>query len=271
MNNYLQQEIKFLPGVGPKRAAILQSELDIYTFSDLLYYYPFKHVDRSRFYTVRELEESSPWVQLRGRIISVQKIGEPHRERLSVTFADQTGTIQLVFFKGVNYLLKKYAPGTDYILFGKPSVFNGNLHFVHPELEETAKSVSEIQSPLQAMYNTTEKMKNNFLTSKVLSKMQSALWKNMPGKLPETMPESLITELRLMTKHEAVFNMHFPQSAENLKRAEYRIKLEECLFLQLDILRRKQHRVESIPGHIFGKVGDIFYDFFNRGLDQRLF
>ncbi len=266
MYGYLQQDIQFLAGVGPKKAQILLSELQVGTFGELLHYYPFRYVDRSRFYSIRELTDSSPWVQIRGTVTALQRTGEGRRERLILTFSDPTGSIRAVFFKGISYWIKRFKQGIDYTLFGKPSLFNGELHFVHPEIEETAKAETGIRAPLQAVYNTTEKMKNHFLTTRALGRLQLALWQGMPGTIPETLSAWLLTRFRLMPRHDALFNLHFPQSADLLKKAEFRIKLEECLFMQLDILHRKSLRKASVPGPLFPLVGSLFHHFFEHNL-----
>ncbi len=270
MQHYLEQDIQFLAGVGPKRAQLLRNELQIGTFGELLHYYPFRYIDRSRFFQLNELTESSPWVQVRGHVTAMQKAGDGRKERLILTFSDPTGSVKVLFFKGIAYWVKRFRAGVDYTLFGKPSVFNGELHFVHPEIEETAKSEIGIRAFFYDVSATTEKMKTHFLTTRALSRLQSSLWQEMPAKIAETLPERLISRFRLLSRHEALFNLHFPQSADTLKQAEYRIKLEECLFMQLDILHRKQRRKETVAGPVFPTVGKHFHHFFSNCLPFNL-
>ncbi|MDD4032445.1 MAG: ATP-dependent DNA helicase RecG [Bacteroidales bacterium] len=270
MDHYLEQPIKFLPGVGPRRSEMLGKSLEIRSFRDLLFYFPYKYLDRTRFYQIRDIPTDAAYIQLRGKITRIEKIGTSSHERLVADFTDETGTVLLVFFKGIRYLQQTLHLQTEYILLGKPGIFNGKINFVHPELEEVSHAETSIASSLQAMYNTSEKMKEGFLNSKAILKLQTTLWRGMPGRIPETLSDSLVKRLRLMSLHDALFNIHFPQSIEYLHKAEYRIKLEELLFTQLDILHQKKNRETKTKGFLFKKVGNIFNTFYQNRLPFEL-
>ena len=189
MNSYLSQSIQYLPGVGPKRAALLEKELHIKTLSDLLYYFPYKHIDRTRFYSIREIRTDEPsYIQIRGRFTQVQQSGKPHKERIIATFCDATGSVPVIFFKGLKYISSTLRFDTDYILFGKPSVFNGQINFVHPELELAQPQAQKIRAALQSQYNTTEKLKNQFITSATIRKLMGSLWQGMTEPVREVLP-----------------------------------------------------------------------------------
>jgi ATP-dependent DNA helicase RecG len=266
MNAILQQEIKYLAGVGPKRAELLNKELNIFTFGDLLRYYPYKYLDRSRVYSIRELDASAAHIQLRGRILRFDKEGVKPKERLVAKFSDGTGTVNLVFFQGLKYVLTNFKPGIDYLLLGKPSVFNGQINFVHPELEEASRADQGISFSLQPFYNTTEKLKSNFITSRTIQKLMESLWLTVSGKIQEYLSESLIHRANLISAREALLNIHFPQSTELLKKAQFRLKFEELFFIQLDILYQKTFRLSHFDGLKFQTSGEYLNTFYNEKL-----
>jgi len=197
MNQFLNQDIKFLSGVGPKRAELLNKELQIFTFEDLLLYYPFKYIDRSKVYTISQIDTTVAYIQLRGSVMGFKKEGKWPKERLIVKFKDNTGTIDLIFFEGVKYVLGNLKVNAEYIMLGKPSVFNGQINFVHPELEEAIKFESSIAYSLQPFYNTTEKLKSNFITSRIIQKLLNTLWQNI-GEIPETLPPYIIQQAHFL-------------------------------------------------------------------------
>lgn len=256
--------IKYLPGVGPKRAELLAKELEIRSFHDLLYYFPYKYIDRSKTYRICELDGNMPYIQLKGRIIAYSTHGEGARRRLSATFSDGTGSIELVWFKGIRFVTDKYKTGVEYTLFGKPTLFNGRLNIAHPELDtidETDKRYT-----LQGYYNTTEKMKNAFVNSKALQKMVYNLWESLQGPLDETLPQEIIQAAKVIGLTDAIRNIHFPDSVEALRKAEYRLKFEELFYLQLQILRYTKLRNRKLGGIRFDRIGDHFNNFYHKAL-----
>ncbi|MBN1769452.1 MAG: ATP-dependent DNA helicase RecG [Prolixibacteraceae bacterium] len=266
MTSKLMQEIKFLPGVGPKKAELLQSELDIFTFNDLLYYFPYKYIDRTRFYKTREVNSNMPYVQVIGRLSALQKTGEGAKARLNALFSDDTGVIELIWFKGIKWQLKNLKPGAVYVLFGKPSLFNGKINVVHPELDEYTNENSETAGGIQAFYNTTEKMKKNYLSSKAILKLQSNLAPLVRSSISETLPAWFVKKFKLMSLREALYYIHFPDSHQRLLAAQYRLKFEELFFIQLKILSLKSNRTQKFKGHVFKVIGDHFNTFFHKHL-----
>ncbi len=261
--------IKYLPGVGPKRAELLNKELEIFTYLDLLHCYPYKYIDRSKTYKISEIDGTMPYIQLRGRIVSYATHGEGARRRLTALFSDGSGVIELVWFKGIRYITNRYKPGTEYTLFGKPTLFNGKLNIAHPELDPIDDRIDGTIG-LQGYYNTTEKMKNAFLNSKAIQKMVYTLLSGIQSPLPETLPPSVISRLQLMGLTVALRNIHFPASVDHLRRAELRLKFEELFYLQLNILRYTRLRNQRLGGFRFEHVGDYFNGFYHRILPFEL-
>jgi len=267
---YLEQDIKFLAGVGPRRAELLDKELNINTFGGLLYHFPYKHIDRTKFYTIREIHLVDAYIQVRGRIASIRKEGVPHKERLVALLTDHTGSIPLIFFRGVKYLSQNIKQGGDYVVFGKPTEFNGQINFVHPEMELADKNEEGIEAVLQAHYSTTERLKNNYITSRVIGRMMVTLWQGMKTSIPETLPDGLIQQQRLVPLHEALFNIHFPQSAILLQKAQHRLKFEELFWIQLRMLYLREERNVCVKGFNFATVGDYFNRFYSEYLPFEL-
>ncbi|GET21506.1 ATP-dependent DNA helicase RecG [Prolixibacter denitrificans] len=271
MPEFLDQDIKFLPGVGPRRASLLNSELKIFTFRDLLYYFPFKYVDRTRFYNIREIDTKLPYIQVKGRITGTEVVGEGRSQRLVAYFTDGTGVLELVWFKGIKYVRSSLSTTKQYVVFGKPTEFNGQYNIVHPELEEAEDQQSKhAQGYIQAFYNTTDKLKKSFLNSKVILKLQQNLFPLAKGKLRETLPAWLVEKYNLMSLPEAIGNIHFPQNPNALRKAEYRLKFEELFYIQLKILHLKADRQQKFRGHPFTIIGDYFNEFFHNHLPFEL-
>jgi ATP-dependent DNA helicase RecG len=270
MPDYLQQEIKFLTGVGPKRAELLNKELKIFTFEDLLYYFPYKYIDRSKFYQIRDLIPELPHIQLKGKIIGFEQIGGGRKKRLVAYFTDGTGTLELVWFKGLSYIQKNLQLNKEYIVFGKPGYFGGKYNIIHPEIEDSIKNQNVINAKLQAHYSTTEKLKKNYLSSRAIAKLINNLLLQIKDKIKETLPDYLIQKYKLISLQEALFNIHFPQNAEILKRAIYRLKFEELFYIQLNILQKRSIRLNKFNGFVFSKVGDFFNQFYEKNLPFEL-
>lgn len=266
MQDFLETNITYLPGVGPIRAELLNKELNIVTFRDLLYYFPYKYIDRTRFYNIADLDAELPFVQIRGVIKGYYTEGHGSGKRLVADFQDSTGTIKLIWFKGLKWITGTYQPGAEYIVYGKPGVFSGMINIIHPEIESSGKMAERISSSLQAHYSTTEKLKNHFITSRTISKLTGNLLKQIKYPIPETLPSYLISRYRLMSLHEALHKIHFPDSPDELERARYRLKFEELFFIQLNLLRYKTNRSRKNKGFAFTHVGDFFNRFYFNNL-----
>lgn len=264
------RDIKFLQGVGPQRAAILEKELGIRSFKDLLYYFPYKYVDRSRLYLVREIDGNMPYIQLRGRILSFETFGEGRQRRLVGHFTDGTGVVDLVWFQGLKYVEGRFKANEEYIVFGKPTVFNGRINVAHPDIDP-ADSLKLSEMGLEPYYNTTEKMKRHNLHSHAVEKLMKNLFHVLRGEtLDETLSPSMVAACHLMPLSEALYNIHFPRNPELLRKARYRLKFEELFYVQLNILRYTKERRNKFRGLVFSKVGDIFNTFYSRNLPFEL-
>jgi ATP-dependent DNA helicase RecG len=262
MSNFFQTPIEYLKGVGPQRAQMLQQEYGIFTYKDLLYHFPFRYVDRSKFCKVAEVKDDSSYVQLKGRIIAINTLGDKRATRLTAAFKDETGTIELVWFKGIKYIKDSLLIGIDYILFGKPSEFNGKYNFVHPELELVSGAAAQRNVVLQPFYNTSEISKAKFLDSKGFCKLQKSLLHQLPPVVPETLPQNIISSFKMMCLRDAFLNIHFPSDNEHLKKAQFRLKFEEFFFIQLELLKRKKLKTEKYRGPSITKIGEHFNSFF---------
>ena len=266
MQDFLDTNITYLPGVGPKRAELLNKELNINTYRDLLYYFPYKYIDRTRFYKIAELDPDLPYVQVKGMIKGYSVEGRGAGKRLIADFHDDTGTIKLVWFKGTRWITGSYTPGIEYIVFGKPGIFNGIVNIIHPEIEAVAKVSERMNSALQAQYSTTEKLKNHFITSKTISKLTGNLLKKMNFRLPETLPGYIISKYKLIELQQALHAIHFPSDPDILEKARYRLKFEELFYIQLNLIRFKNNRSRKFRGFIFSSVGENFNRFYHNNL-----
>ncbi len=263
------RDIKYISGVGPQRAAVLNKELGIYSLRDLIYYFPYKYVDRSRVYLIREIDGNMPYIQLKGTILGFETTGEGRRRRLTAHFSDGTGVVDLVWFQGIKYILEKYKLREEYIVFGKPTVFNGRINVAHPDIDK-ADELKLSTVGLQPYYSTTEKMKRSFLNSHAIEKMMTAVIQLIREPLPETLSPKLLAEHHLMPLTEALRNVHFPATSDSLRRARYRLKFEELFYIQLNILRYAKDRQRRYRGYVFGKVGTLFNTFYTRNLPFQL-
>ena len=262
----LDKEITYLQGVGPKRAELLSKEIGISTYRDLLHYYPFKYVDRSKYYKVSEIDSELPVIQLKGTITEYIMEGQSRGRRLTAIFSDDTGSIRLVWFKGTKWIPGTYPIGKDYVIFGKPNVFGGTWNIIHPEIESVAKLTIRKSSSLQAQYSLTEALRNNFITSRVINKLAGTILSQLPGELPETLPPYLIEKYRLSSLHNAISKIHFPDNPKEIEQAKYRLKFEELFYIQLKLLKQKSLRDSKIKGIIFEKVGENLNTFYKNHL-----
>ena len=269
MFDLASRDIKYLSGVGPQRASVLNKELNIYSLHDLLYYFPYKYVDRSRIYYIHEIDGTMPYIQLKGEILGFETIGEGRQRRLIAHFSDGTGIADLVWFQGIKFLVGKYKVHQEYIVFGKPSVFNGRINIAHPDIDN-ASELKLSTMGLQPYYNTTEKMKRSSLNSHAIEKMMSAVVQQLREPLPETLSSAILTEHHLMPLTEALMNIHFPANPELLRKAQYRLKFEELFYVQLNILRYAKDRQRKYRGYVFETVGEIFNTFYAKNLPFEL-
>jgi len=271
MSSFLDQEIQFLPGVGPQRAQILKNEIDVACCRDLLFHFPYKYSDRSRIYQISEIGSDDAYIQLKGQIISIETVGQARKQRLTAIFSDGSGTIQLVWFKGIKYLQKSLKTGVHYLLFGKPNNFKGTFNIPHPELEE-ASLIKKTPYPFvyQASYPSTEKMKNGFLTSRVIHKLQQVVLEKTSHEIRETLPGYLLKKNGFPELRTALVNIHFPPGDEELKKARYRLKFEELFLIQLQLLKQQVVRKEKENGCPFSKIGTAFNSFYKDALPFEL-
>ncbi len=266
MSELLDSEIKFLPGVGPKRAELLEAEADIHTFRDLIYYFPYKYVDKTRFYKVSELDTDMQYVQIRGKIRRFSTEGGGRGSRLTADFFDDTGMVRLVWFKGHKWVLNAYKIEKEYIIFGKPTLFSGAFNIVHPEVEEVEKRESRVSSALEAQYSTSEKMKDHFLHSKAIAKLMATVFSQPSLRFPETLPASVTRQMKLMSLSDALFRIHFPDSNQDIENARFRLKFEELFYIQLNLLRYKGSRTKNTRGFLFSVVGERLNSFYANNL-----
>ena len=263
------RDIKYLAGVGPQKAAVLNKELEIYSLHDLLYYFPYKYVDRSRIYYIHEIDGNMPYIQLKGKILGFETFGEGRQRRLLAHFSDGTGVVDLVWFQGIKYVTNKYKLHEEYIVFGKPTVFNGRINVAHPDIDSPA-DLKLSSMGLQPYYNTTEKMKRSFLNSHAIEKMMATVIGQIQEPLFETLSPKLIADHHLMSLTDALRNIHFPSNPELLRKAQYRLKFEELFYVQLNILRYAKDRQRKYRGYVFETVGEIFNTFYSKNLPFEL-
>ena len=263
------RDIKYLQGVGPQRAEMLSKELNISFLHDLLYYFPYKYVDRSRLYYVHEIDGNMPYIQLKGQILSFETIGEGRNRRLVAHFSDGTGVVDLVWFQGIKYLMGRYKVHEEYIVFGKPTVFNGRINIAHPDID-AAKDLTLSTMGLQPYYNTTEKMKRSGLNSHAMEKLVKNAFALLAGELHETLSPGVVDKHGLLSLDEAIRNIHFPQNPDKLRKAQYRLKFEELFYIQLNILRYSKDRQQKFRGLYFEKVGEVFNTFYSQNLPFQL-
>ena len=267
MIDILQQDIQYLPGVGPNRKKMLSQELGIETFGDLLQYYPYKHVDRSRLYDIGELNGDMPFVQVKGHILSFETFKmSARKERVVAHFTDGTGKVMdLTWFNGGKYAKQSYKIGTEYVIFGRPNVFNGRINVTHPDIDAADKLELSAMG-MQPYYNTTEKMKKSGLNSRAIERLTKSLIDIIKDPIAETIPDFITSRLHLMSRDEALRKIHYPQDAKELEKARTRLKFEELFYVQLNILRYASDHRRKYRGYVFSHVGDYFNTFFHQYL-----
>jgi len=265
MSRLERSDIKYLPGVGPKRAELLASELHIHTFHDMLYYFPFRYVDRSTIFKIADLQGEMPSIQLKGHFVNFVTQGEGAKRRLVALFSDGTGTVEVVWFNRIKTIAQTYHTGTEYILFGKPTLFKNSYSIIHPEVDIYKPEIPP--TGLVGVYNLTEKLRNRSFTSRTMQKLEATLLDNIAvERLPESLPPSIIAKRGLMPLGESLRNLHQPADIPSLQRAQYRQKYEELFFLELDILKNIKGQSRKLPGLPFAHVGTLFNGFYHNYL-----
>lgn len=250
MQAFFDTPIEFLKGVGPQRAALLNKELSIFTYKDLLFYFPFRYEDRTKFYAIKDVSDSMPHVQVKGFIKSMELVGSPRKQRLVARLTDESGELELVWFQGAKWVANKVQRGVEYVVFGKPSRFGRKINITHPEIDVATKAMEEI-SYLQPVYSTTEKLKQKYLDSRSISKIMKVLIEQAYNKITEILPASILEQYVLISRNNAFLNIHFPANHDMLNRASYRLKFEELFLIQLQLFQMKTHRQEVFKGKIY--------------------
>ena len=267
----LDRPIEYLKGIGPQRAEVLKKELNIFLYKDLLTYFPFRYVDRTKFHTISEASDEMPFIQLRGFLLKMDLVGQKSTKRLVVLFKDNTGIIELVWFKSYNWVSKQLKLGAEYIVFGKPSLFNGKFNIPHPEISVITEDLLKQQSAFQSVYNSTEKLKLFGLDSEGIRKAQRNLLIQLQiTDIQENLSNELINDYHLMSRFEAFKFIHFPNSNKQIKEATLRLKFEELFYIQLRLLKINKIRANTVKGFVFSKVGILFNDFFKLHLPFEL-
>ena len=269
MSSILDQDIQFLPSVGTKTKEILSKELGIRSYGDLLEYYPYKYVDRSKIFHISELTSDMPFVQLKGKILSYEEVDIGKRNKMLVAhFSDGYGVADLVWFRSAQYIIKSYKVGTEYIVFGKPSAYNGRFRFAHPDIDDASKlQISEMG--MQPFYGLTENMKKRGYTSRSIERITRNLVSILPP-LPETLPDFIVNRLHLVSRDAALRMIHYPHSHQEMQKAQVRLKFEELFYVQLNILRYASDQRRKYRGYIFNRIGDIFNGFYAHHLPFEL-
>lgn len=270
MNTKLQTPIDYLKGVGPHRADLLRKELGIQTYQDLLNFFPYRYIDRTRFYQIKDLQRHSAEVQLVGEITEIKEVAQKRGKRLVAKFRDETGTMELVWFRGQKWIKNQLKLHVPYIIFGKTNWYNNSFSMPHPEMELKPKDKKELKTGMKALYSSTEKLSNSGITNKVMTGMIQHLFLELKELLFETLPEYLINKEALLTKDKALLNIHFPKTTDLLARAQFRLKFEELFYIQLQLILKNLIHKSKIKGQLFETVGDHFNAFYKSHLPFKL-
>lgn len=262
MSVNLQTPIDYLKGVGPNRADLLRSELGIHTYQDLINLFPNRYIDRTKYYKINQLQRNNAEVQVIGQITSLREVAQKRGKRLVAEFRDDTGVMELVWFRGQKWIRESLKTGQPYVIFGKTNWFNGKFSMPHPELELLSEHEKNLRSAMQAIYPSTEKLSNKGITNRTVSKIMQQLFLETKGRYAETLSDTIRGELKLLSKSDALFNVHFPKSPELLSRAQFRLKFEELFYIQLQLILKNLIHKTKVKGYVFDKVGDYFNTFF---------
>ena len=268
--SYLETPVKYLKGVGPARAEMLKKELQIFTFGELLSFFPYRYIDRSKILKISEIRDDASYIQIKAKIINVHSIGTFRSRRIIATVKDDSGELDLIWFQGIKWIMDKLKPGTEYIIFGKPSWFNGRPNIAHPELETPNDQPVQVSDSLRPLYNSTEKLKARGLDSRGISRLMKTLLLSQNFYIPENLSAGILSELKLIDRQSAFMNIHFPSGHEILVKAQVRLKFEELFFIQLRLLKQKYLRMHKQDGHVFASVGKNVNDFYHHHLQFEL-
>ncbi len=268
--NKLQTPIEYLKGVGPNRASLLRTELGIHTFQDLLNLFPNRYIDRTKYYKINGLQRNNADVQIVGKITHLKMVEQKRGKRLVATFRDETGVMELIWFRGHKWIKENLKVNEPYVIFGKAKWFNSSFSMSHPEMELLKEHKNKLRSSMQPIYPSTEKLTNSGITNRVVNGLMEQLFLEAKNAFVETLSKPLIEELKLLSKSEAIFNIHFPENGERLGRAEYRLKFEELFYIQLQLIRKNLIHKSKIKGYPFPKVGEHFNTFYNHHLPFEL-
>ena len=268
--NFLQTPIDYLKGVGPNRADLLKKELGIHTFQDLLNLFPNRYLDRTQYYKIAQLQQTNAEVQIIGKITHIKTVEQKRGKRLVATFMDETGSMELVWFRGQKWIRENLKLNVPYVIFGKTNYFNGSFSMPHPEMELLEAHEKSIRSAMQPVYPSTEKLANSGITNRVINSLMQQLFLESKNNFVETLSNTLLEQLKLVSKKEALFNIHFPKSQAHLARAQYRLKFEELFYIQLQLIRKNLIHKSKIKGYTFDKIGDNFNTFFSDHLPFKL-
>ena len=269
MTGFFETRIEFLKGVGPAKSVLLNKELNIFTYADLIQHYPFRYEDRTKFYKISELKDGMPFVQIKGILTFLETAGYGRKKRIIARIKDDTGVLELVWFKGLQWVQKKLQPGVEYVVFGKPAIYgHGKLNMTHPELDIVTPH-HDTSGYLQPVYSTSEKLKSKFLDSRALMKLQALLLEKAVNHIHETLPEAVMQSFKLMPKKEAMIQIHFPDNHQMLQKTLFRLKFEELFYIQLKLLQMKVYRMEKFKGMVFSKT-NLITEFYNKHLPFKL-
>lgn len=267
MQRIFENNITYLKGVGPKKAEILKKELGIVVFDDLLNYFPFRYIDKSKIYKVTDVVSDNTYFQLIGHVTNMTKVGNKRARYITATFTDESGSIGLVWFRGLQWVATRFNPTKKYVIFGKPSIFNNRFNFVHPEVEDYNNESFKVSGQrLEGIYSSTEKLKNSGLGSRGISKLIKELLNQCSNKIDESLPDYILSKFKLLDRQTSIVNIHFPIDSEIVSHARERLKFEELLLLQLQLLQQKNSLSRKIKGQVFEVVGSAFNDFYNHNL-----
>ena len=270
MNNVLQTPIEYLKGVGPARGELFRKELGIHKYQDLLNLYPNRYIDRTRYYKINQLQSAGAEVQLVGKIINIKTVEQKRGKRLVATFVDDTGKMELVWFQGQKYIRESLQLNTPLVIFGKCTAFNNVFNMAHPEIELLSEHKTALRSAMQPVYPSTEALGNRGISNRVINKMMQQLFVETNASFRETLPDYLRDQLKLVSKKEALFNIHFPKSTDDLAKAQFRLKFEELFFIQLQLISKNLTQKHKIKGHLFNTVGEHFNTFYKNHLPFEL-
>lgn len=266
MVDILSTKIEYLKGIGSKRAELLNKELGIVTFGDMLEYYPFRYIDKSRIHKVSEICDDTVYYQLIGTISNLQSFGSPRTTRMTAVFSDETGSIELIWFKGFKWIKDKFVRGKKYLVFGKANIFNNRFNFTHPDIEEYDPNSTLSGETLQGVYNVTETLKNHGLGTKQIAKIMKTLVLQTRDVIPENLPSELVKKDNLVSRREALYKIHLPSNANDIEKATLRLKYEEHFFFQMRMLLSKRSREQNMKSVVFPVVGELFNTFYEKYL-----